>query len=155
MNDLARTLAFVAIAISFLIPLAGLVRGYNPQQMLLTWLSLTFLMVPGQPPIIISMALALASLELARKNVIVRHLHGAETLGSVTILASDKTGTMTENKMSLQGILLGNGRQITKEERGGKNGEIWNEFFSQSLPSHLEFSNGPTDLALTSVAKED
>jgi Ca2+-transporting ATPase len=57
--------------------------GFGLEQMVLTWLSLIFLMVPGQPPIIIAMALALASLELARKQVIVRQLHGAETLAPV------------------------------------------------------------------------
>lgn len=69
MNGLARTLAFVAAAVSLLIPLVGLLRGFGFQQMILTWLSLTFLMVPGQPPIIIAMALALASLELARSGL--------------------------------------------------------------------------------------
>ncbi|MFM9776177.1 hypothetical protein ACKI1Z_40930, partial [Streptomyces galilaeus] len=95
MRDLAKTLAVVAISISFLIPLMGLLLGYSLQQMLLTWLALTFLMVPGQPPIIITMALALASFELAQKKVIVKKLQGAETLGSVTLIISDKTGTMT------------------------------------------------------------
>jgi P-type Ca2+ transporter type 2C len=107
MRDLARTLAVVAIVVSALIPLIGWVRGYDLHQMLLTWLSLTFLMVPGQPPIIIAMALALASSELARRRVIVRRLKEAETLGSVTTILSDKTGTMTENRMALCGLILG------------------------------------------------
>lgn len=105
MSDLTRTLAFIAVGVSFLVPLIGLLRGFDLQQMILTWLALTFLMVPGQPPIIIAMALALASLELARRQVIVHHLQGAETLGAVMTLLSDKTGTMTQNEMQMISLL--------------------------------------------------
>jgi Ca2+-transporting ATPase len=153
MNDLARTLAFVAVVVSLLIPLAGLLRGFSLQQMVLTWLSLTFLMVPGQPPIIIAMALALAALELARKSVIVRRLQGAETLGSVNVVLSDKTGTMTENKMQLSGILLPNRNMIAVDEsqRGGREGLA--EFFGAALPAIPPNANDPTDLAVVQVAE--
>jgi Ca2+-transporting ATPase len=107
MRDLARTLAVVAVAVSLLIPLTGLLRGDCLQEMILTWLSLTFLMVPGQPPIIIAMALALAPLELARKQVIVRHLQGAEALGAVTTLLSVRTGAMAQNRMTLHRLVPG------------------------------------------------
>ncbi|MHB9031880.1 MAG: HAD-IC family P-type ATPase [Anaerolineae bacterium] len=66
MDHLTRVLALAAGAVSLFIPLVGWLRGYNLQQMILTWLALTFLMVPGQPPIIIAMALALAAPQIAR-----------------------------------------------------------------------------------------
>lgn len=149
MNDLARTLAFVAIGVSFLIPLTGLILGYNLHQMILTWLSLTFLMVPGQPPVIITMALALAAFELAQKKVIVKRLQGAETLGSVDVIASDKTGTMTENKMVLSAILAGNGDFIPVNEEYK---DILSKIISKTLPSIPEVTNNPTDVAIKNVA---
>ncbi|HLG55219.1 MAG TPA: hypothetical protein VI485_07800, partial [Vicinamibacterales bacterium] len=74
MTRLAKTLAVLAIIVSVLIPLVGFLRGFDLQEMVLTWLALTFLMIPGQPPVIITLALALASFELARKNIVVKRL---------------------------------------------------------------------------------
>jgi Ca2+-transporting ATPase len=154
MAGLARTLAVVAVSVSLLIPLLGFLRGYGLQQMILTWLSLTFLMVPGQPPIIIAMALALASLELARKKVIVRRLQGAETLGAVTVLLSDKTGTMTENRMVLSSVLLPGGEQASVDgSSAGPSREVapFMRFALQALPEH---PSDPTDLAMVEAAAQ-
>lgn len=148
MNGLARTLAYVAVGVSLLVPLAGLLRGFNFQQMVLTWLSLTFLMVPGQPPIIISMALALAALELARKKVIVRRLQGAETLGSVNVVLSDKTGTMTENKMRLSAVLLADGSLVELKNQDLDGQATLYEFFDAALHAIPENTSDPTDLAI-------
>ena len=152
MDDLATTLAYVAVGVSLLIPLIGLLRGFDFQQMVLTWLSLTFLMVPGQPPIIIAMALALAALELARKGVIVRRLEGAETLGSVNTVLSDKTGTMTENKMRLMSILLPDGGRVLVDEDREEESQISHQFLEVALLSIPETTNNPTDLAIKEAA---
>ena len=152
MNDLAGTLAVVAIVVSLLIPLAGFLRGFELRQMILTWLSLTFLMVPGQPPIIIAMALALASLELARQGVIVRRLQGAETLGSVTTILSDKTGTMTENRMRLGSVLFPDGQLVQVSERDQS--EPVREFLRWGLQAIPEDARDPTDLAVINAARE-
>lgn len=148
MNDLASTLAYIAIGVSFLVPLIGFLRGFNLQEMVLTWLSLTFLMVPGQPPIIIAIALALAALELARKKVIVRQLRGAETLGSVNVVVSDKTGTMTENRMELTSILFPDDVEIvlnSEQDRDKKSIQHFLEVARLAIP---EISNDPTDSAI-------
>jgi Ca2+-transporting ATPase len=152
MSDLTRTLAFVAVGVSLAIPLVGLLRGFDLQQMLLTWLSLTFLMVPGQPPIIIAMALALAALELARRQVIVRRLQGAETLGAVNVVLSDKTGTITENKMRLSAVLLPDGRLVELDGRQEEGPRLLAGFFSAALPAIPEDPNDPTDLAIVNAA---
>ena len=148
MNGLARTLAFLAVGVSPLVPLVGLLRGFDLHQMILTWLSLTFLMVPGQPPIIIAMALALAALELARKGVIVRRLQGAETLGSVNTVLSDKTGTMTENKMQLSAVLLPDGSLVEIGDQHEDGQGRLRDFFGAALPAIPENANDPTDLAI-------
>lgn len=121
--------------------------------MLLTWLSLTFLMVPGQPPIIITMALAIASFELARKQVIVRRLHGAETLGSVTTIVTDKTGTITENTMVLSGLILGDGSTMMKDD-ASQEADQWRHFLAIALLAIPEITNAPTDIAILDTAEE-
>ncbi|MCL7454434.1 MAG: cation-transporting P-type ATPase [Anaerolineae bacterium] len=149
MDSLAHTLAYVALGISLLIPALGLLRGFGLEEMVLTWLSLTFLMVPGQPPIIIAMALALAAIELARKGVIVRRLHGAETLGAVTVVLSDKTGTMTENRMVLESVLLPDGQVLpVKADKSRR----LSRFFDAALLAIPEDTNDPTDQALVRAA---
>ncbi len=149
MDDLARTLAYVAVGVSIVIPLAGLVRGFDLEQMVLTWLSLTFLMVPGQPPVIITMALALAAFELAEKKVVVSRLRGAETLGSVTAILSDKTGTMTENEMAVAALVVGDGTAVAWEE--GEDA-VWRAFMEKALPAIPEGSKNPTDEALVTAS---
>jgi Ca2+-transporting ATPase len=152
MEDLARTLAYVAVGISVLIPLAGLLRGYGLEQMILTWLSLTFLMVPGQPPVIITMALALAAFKLAKKKVVVSRLRGAETLGSVTAILSDKTRTMTENEMAVASLVLGDGTVLAWEEREAHTA-LWETFMRRVLPAIPEGSKNPTDEALMAAGE--
>lgn len=141
MTRLAKTLAVLAIIVSLLIPLVGFLRGLDLQEMILTWLALTFLMIPGQPPVIITMALALASFELARKHIVVKRLRGAEILGQVTAIVADKTGTLTENKMTVERFILSDRREVKPPDlppdlRDG---------ISRCLP---RYSNDPTDKAV-------
>jgi Ca2+-transporting ATPase len=138
MTRLAKTLAVLAVIVSLLIPLVGFWRGLNPQEMILTWLALTFLKIPGQPPVIITMALALASFELARKQIVVKRLHGVEILGQVTAIVADKTGTLTENRMRVERFVLPDGRELKPAElRADQRDSI-----SRCLP---RYSNDPTD----------
>ena len=116
MTHLAKVLAVFAIVVSLLVPLLGYFQGRPAQEMIVTWLALTFLMVPGQPPIIITMALALASFALARRKIIVKRLRGVELLGQTTIMVADKTGTITENKMEVQWFFSPEGNPILPKE---------------------------------------
>lgn len=141
MTHLAKTLAILAIIISLLIPAIGFARGLPWHEMVLTWLALTFLMIPGQPPIIITMALALASFELAAKKLIVRRLRGVEVLGQVSAIVTDKTGTITENSMTVQSFVLANGNLTTPANISAD----LNRLISLSLP---KYSNDPTDQAI-------
>lgn len=110
MTRLSKTLAIYAIIVSLLIPLVGFLRGQSYQEMVLTWLSLTFLMIPGQPPVIITMSLALTSFALAGEKVVVKRLKGVETLGQATAIVTDKTGTITENRMAVDFFILPDGK---------------------------------------------
>lgn len=141
MTGLAKILTVLAVSVSILIPLVGLLRGYSPEQMLLTWLALTFLMVPGQPPIIIQMSLALASYEMAGKKIIVKRLQGAESMGFVTAVLTDKTGTITENRMRVERYVLPDGNSVRPDDLSLETGRM----ISLSLP---EYGSDPTDRAI-------
>ena len=99
MKQLSKSLVWIALFFSILVPILGFLRGLPLEQMILTSLSLAFATIPEELPIIVTMVLGVGAYSLSRKNALVKRLRAAETLGSVTIIATDKTGTITENKM--------------------------------------------------------
>jgi Ca2+-transporting ATPase len=141
MTKLAKTLAVLAIIVSIIIPFVGFLRGQPVQEMILTWLALTFLMVPGQPPVIITMALALASFALAAKKLIVKRLRGVEVLGQTTAIITDKTGTITENKMQVRYFITRASGQLLQHELSQES----RKKLALCLPG---YSNDPTDMAI-------
>ena len=101
LGELARGLLVAALAMSALVPLIGVLRGQPLHQMLLTGLTLAFATIPEELPALVVIVLGLGALRLARQGAIVRRLIAAETLGATTLICTDKTGTLTENRMSL------------------------------------------------------
>jgi Ca2+-transporting ATPase len=106
MEGLSKTLVWIALFFSILIPVLGYLRGQPLTIMILTGLSLAFAVIPEELPIVITMVLAVGTYALSKQNVIVKHLSASETLGSVTVIATDKTGTLTENSMKLGHMYL-------------------------------------------------
>lgn len=104
MKQLAGLLVWVAVSFSVIIPVVGILQHKPVKEMILTGLSLSFATIPEELPIIITMVLGIGALVLSRKNVIIRHLSTAETLGDITTIVTDKTGTITENKMAVARI---------------------------------------------------
>jgi P-type Ca2+ transporter type 2C len=105
MNDLSRWMVWLALGFSAIVPLLGWLLVHQPlQQMVLVGLSLAFATIPEELPIIITMVLALGAYRLSKNRAIVKRLQAVETLGAVTVIASDKTGTLTENRMELTRI---------------------------------------------------
>jgi P-type Ca2+ transporter type 2C len=105
MNDLTKWMVLLAVGFSVLVPLLGwLVNGQDPQQMLLTGLSLAFATIPEELPIIITMVLAIGGYRLSKENAVVKRLQAVETLGAVTVICADKTGTLTVNRMEVQEV---------------------------------------------------
>ncbi|HEY3418942.1 MAG TPA: cation-transporting P-type ATPase [Methanomassiliicoccales archaeon] len=119
MKALAKFLVWVALTFSILVPVLGIIRGSIPindySQMILTGLSLAFATIPEELPIVITMVLAVGALALSRKHAMVKKLRAAETLGSVTVIATDKTGTITQNKMRLESFYL-DGKVISSKD---------------------------------------
>jgi Ca2+-transporting ATPase len=104
MKQLSKTLVWVALFFAILIPVLSYVRGLQPSpaEAVLYGLSLAFVVIPEELPIIITMVLGVGSYALSRKGAIVKRLRATETLGTVTVIATDKTGTITENKMRVE-----------------------------------------------------
>ena len=107
LNKTSRILIGVAVLFSFLVPLIGFMHGNPFDQMVLTGLSMAFATVPEELPILITITLAVGSYALSRRRAIVKDLRAAQTLGSVTVIATDKTGTLTENKMVVDHVIQG------------------------------------------------
>jgi Ca2+-transporting ATPase len=102
MADLTKYLVFVAVGFSILVPgLGWLLANQDPRTMVLTGLSLAFVTIPEELPILITMVLALGAFRLSRQHAIAKRLRAVETLGGVTVIATDKTGTLTENRMEV------------------------------------------------------
>lgn len=108
MDRLALNLAYIALFFSIFIPLVGYFQGNDFRTMILTGLSLAFAIIPEELPVIISLTLAVGAYALTRKNAIVKDLRAAETLGNVTYIATDKTGTITENTMTVSNVSVHN-----------------------------------------------
>ncbi|MEV0189610.1 HAD-IC family P-type ATPase [Kitasatospora purpeofusca] len=100
--ELGRTLAVVALLLCSAVFVLGLLRGQPPGVMGVTAIGLAVAAVPESLPAVVTLALALGARRMALRHAIVRRLPAVETLGSVTVLATDKTGTLTEGRMVVE-----------------------------------------------------
>jgi Ca2+-transporting ATPase len=102
LSRLGRQFTLAALAMSALVVVGGLLRGQDLPALLLTATSLAVAAVPESLPAVLTLSLALGAHRMARHAAIARDLRAVETLGSVTLLATDKTGTLTENRMVVE-----------------------------------------------------
>ena len=151
-----RNLALAVLAVCAVVFAVGLLRGEPPLLMLLTAISLAVAGIPEALPAVVTISLALGARKMVRQNALIRKLPAVETLGSVTYICSDKTGTLTLNKMTVEEVYA-NGKLMTgnEVERGG-NTEL---FTALALSNDAELDGSgaaigdPTEIALYAIAK--
>lgn len=104
LDQLGRTLAVISLVVCAVIFVIGLCYGRGLMEMFMTAVSLAVAAIPEGLPAVSTVVLALGVQRLARQNAIVRNLPSVETLGSTTVICSDKTGTLTRNRMTVTDI---------------------------------------------------
>lgn len=112
MEWFARVVGYAVVAAAVVIGLAGvLFRGYGVSEMFLFGVALAVAAIPEGLPVALTVALAVATSRMARRGLIVRRLAAVEGLGSCTLIASDKTGTLTCNELTVRSIYLADDRE--------------------------------------------
>jgi P-type Ca2+ transporter type 2C len=138
-----QKLACAILAVCGIVFIAGLFRGEPPLLMLLTAISLAVAAIPEALPAVITISLALGARRLVKQQALIRKLPAVETLGSVTYICSDKTGTLTLNRMTVEKVYA-DGRLLHPKDLP-LSGEEENKDISFSL-------RNPLGLLLTALA---
>jgi P-type Ca2+ transporter type 2C len=158
MKQLSKTLVWIALFFSILIPVLSYARGLQPGlgEAILYGLSLAFVVIPEELPIIITMVLGVGSYALSKKGAIVKRLRAAETLGNVTVIATDKTGTITENKMRLEHFYFDGKIRVSPEFKENEKAALRTALLaSDALTSSSTVLSNPMAQAILQRLKQD
>jgi len=165
MDKLGKDLSFVSFIVIGIICLIGVIQGRSWLEMFQVSVSLAVAAIPEGLPIIVTVTLALGVLRMARQKAIVRRLPSVETLGSVNVICSDKTGTLTQNHMTVKKIWTVDmkSESLTVDKDASK-GKSLKQYLSNDVKQILETANicnnakysqeaakfvgNPTDIAL-------
>jgi len=161
MKQLSGWLVYLAVSLSAIIPLIGFIQGQPLKEMVLTGLGLAFATIPEELPIIITMVLGLGAYKLAKSNAVIKRLRAAETLGSVTVIATDKTGTITENRMMLSEAMLDGKKIIFKDavlndslKKLLEISAFANDAYEINENNNITYIGDPIDAALLTAIKD-
>lgn len=115
LKELGKILVYSCILICAAVAFTGIVKGEEPYKMFLVGVSLAVAAIPEGLPAIVTISLALGMQRMIKKNVLIRKLPAVETLGCTQIICADKTGTLTQNKMTVKELVLYNQTYLVDE----------------------------------------
>lgn len=154
-----KKLALAALAICVLVFVVGIMRGEPLLLMFMTAVSLAVAAIPEALPAVVTISLALGAHKMIRQHALIRRLPAVETLGSITFICSDKTGTLTQNKMHVTAIYAES--ELCTHLPDRKETEPWPTLFralALSNDAHLDkygkVRGEPTEAALLHAAQE-
>lgn len=159
LNKLGKTLGIVALAICVFIFIVGLIQGKEPIGMFMTAVSLAVAAIPEGLAAVSTIVLAIGVKKMVKKNAIVKRLPAVETLGSATVICSDKTGTLTQNKMTVKKIFWNDAiRDLDNIGENEIDEELKKLVYANMLCNDTKISNegeltgDPTETALVDMA---
>lgn len=155
MADFSKKLSVVIGLICVVIYITGILRGEDQMQMLLTAISVAVAAIPEALPAVITIALALGARKMVTENALIRKLPAVETLGSVNFICSDKTGTLTQNKMAVREIWTPHNNEIDHLAMNANNALLLAMLLNQDTRLHeSEIVGDPTEIAAVVYAQK-
>ena len=137
LGELGRTLALICIGVCIVVFLAGVIRGEPVFDMLMTGITIAIAAIPEGLPATVTIALAIAVRKMLKRNALVHKLHSVETLGCASVICTDKTGTITMNKMTVTDIFTidskGNEYKVTDKGMTNKDNHLFMAWDNPSL----------------------
>ncbi len=106
LDEVGKVIVYVSLGVVAIVALAGILRGDDPVKMFLVAVSLAVAAVPEGLAAVVTIALALGMHRMVQRNALIRKLPAVETLGAATLICTDKTGTLTQNEMTVREIVL-------------------------------------------------